>query len=423
MPPGGGLAPAADALPLPVDMLLVCVALAGWGLAVWLLLRRSPGPASPPDGSLQPVSPADLPVDPLPACAVVLDGLGAIIQVNEEAASQFGETVGAILRHPAARSALSAALRAPVPIGSTAGSGRAELPPVCSTTFTLDVPVPRTLHLMLRRLPGGKGQDRRVLVVLTDRSEAQAADRMRMDFVAHASHELRTPLASLSGFIDALQGAAGENPVMRQQFLDIMRQQSERLKRLIDRLLYLSRVQAHEHQRPRDVVEVADLMAIVLGEVAPRFEQKGRTLTVEIEDDLLIRADEDEMVQVLLNLIENALRYGAEEGDPLTLTLSARRAVSPDDRWPADGGVILGVRDSGRGMEAHHLPRLTERFYRVGLPADGAGQGTGLGLSIVRHILDRHGGRLRIASAPGKGTTCLVWLPPAGAALAVSPVE
>ncbi|MBF0858891.1 two-component sensor histidine kinase [Gluconobacter sp. LMG 31484] len=404
-------------------MVLVCVALAGWVLAVWLLLRQPRVPTSPPDDYLTPVSPADLPVDPLPACAVVLDGLGAIVQVNEEAASQFGETVGAILRHPAARAALSAALRAPAPLPSVGSSGRGDLPPVCSTTFTLDVPVPRTLHLMLRRLPGGKGQDRRVLVVLTDRSEAQAADRMRMDFVAHASHELRTPLASLSGFIDALRGAAGENPVMRQQFLDIMSQQSERLKRLIDRLLYLSRVQAHEHQRPRDVVDVADLMAVVLGEVAPRFEQEGRTLKLEIEDDLLVRADEDEMVQVLLNLIENALRYGARSGDPLTITLSAKRAVTPDDRWPADGGIILGIEDNGCGMEAHHLPRLTERFYRVGAPTDGAGQGTGLGLSIVRHILDRHGGRLRIASAPGKGTTCLVWLPAASATLAVSVVE
>ncbi|MBF0862056.1 two-component sensor histidine kinase [Gluconobacter kanchanaburiensis] len=411
-------------------MVLVCVALAGWVLAVWLLLRQPRLPAFPPEDYLRPVSPTDLPVDPLPACAVVLDGLGAIVQVNEEAASQFGETVGAILRHPAARAALSAALRVPV-LSSAYGAGgstdsssangvpaasRADLPPVCSTTFTLDVPVPRTFHLMLRRLPGGKGQDRRVLVILNDRSEAQAADRMRMDFVAHASHELRTPLASVSGFIDALQGPAGENPAIRQQFLGVMRQQSERLKRLIDRLLYLSRVQAHEHQRPRDLVDVADLMAVVLGEVAPRFEAEGRTLRLQIEDDLVIRADEDEIVQVLLNLIENALRYGAGEAEPLTITLSARRAVIPDDRWPADGGVILGVEDDGCGMEAHHLPRLTERFYRAGA---GTGHGTGLGLSIVRHILDRHGGRLRIASAPGKGTTCLVWLPPARGSLAV----
>lgn len=190
-------------------MVLVCVALAGWVLAVWLLLRQPRVPTSPPDDYLTPVSPADLPVDPLPACAVVLDGLGAIVQVNEEAASQFGETVGAILRHPAARAALSAALRAPVPASPSGSSNRGS---AAGLLHDLYARCAGSAHASpdAAPAPGRKGQDRRVLVVLTDRSEAQAADRMRMDFVAHASHELRTPLASLSGFIDALQGRPGK---------------------------------------------------------------------------------------------------------------------------------------------------------------------------------------------------------------------
>ncbi|WP_346266646.1 sensor histidine kinase [Neokomagataea anthophila] len=353
------------------------------------------------------VEPPELPIDGFPGSVLLLDTLGALLQANQEAVSQFGDSIGAILRHPAARGALSAALRAEALVQDGA-------PPVCSTTFTLDVPIKRTMFVALRRIPGAKRLNDRILVLLTDRSEAHALDRMRIDFVAHASHELRTPLASLSGFIDALRnGGASTDEAVRQQFLDVMAQQSARMKRLIDRLLYLSRVQAHEHQKPQNIVEVSDLMALVLDEVAPRFEGEGYALKFDIEDDLFIHADEDELVQVMLNLIENALRYGKYDDKLLTVTLMARRAAEQDDRWPTEGGVVLSVKDDGRGMEAHHLPRLAERFYRV-VDAGQVGrtQGSGLGLSIVRHIIDRHQGRMHMASAPNQGTSCLVWLPP-----------
>lgn len=391
---------------------LALLALTGWG-AVFLVLRRlkrltiTEPPLILPETAVSHYP--ELSIDSFPGSVLLLDSLGALLKANEEAASQFGDGIGAILRHPAARGALSAALRAETT------EGLSHLPPVCSTTFTLDVPVARTLHVALRRIPAQRRYMDRVLVLLTDQSEARALDRMRIDFVAHASHELRTPLASLSGFIDALRNneVTGADPGIRQQFLEVMTQQSARMKRLIDRLLYLSRVQAHEHQRPRQVVDVADLMAVVLGEVAPRFDEAGYNLKLAVEDALYIRADEDELVQVILNLIENALRYGKQDDRVLNVTLFARCVADRDDRWPLAGGVLLGVKDDGRGMASHHLPRLAERFYRVA-DANRVSQGTGLGLSIVRLIVDRHEGRLQISSAPNKGTTCLVWLPPTG---------
>ncbi|EHH68217.1 sensor histidine kinase [Gluconobacter morbifer] len=394
---------------LPLTVALGVAALGGWGGLVASVLYRRRSTVRPSDvRTVADLSAPDLrlPIDAFPASVLLVDALGALLHANEDAIAQFGDSMGAILRHPATRAALFAALRAePATEGDPV--------PLCSTTLTLDVPVPRTLHLALRRLPGGKGRSRRLLVVLSDRSDAQAVDRMRTEFVAHASHELRTPLASMSGFIDALKDGAGESVQLRTQFLDIMAQQCARMKRLIDRLLYLSRVQAHEHQRPRDLLDVSELMAVVLGEIAPRFEQENRHLRVDVEDGLLIHADEDEMTQVLLNLIENALRYGAGAEDGLTVTLFARRQITADDSWPAENGVLIGVQDNGCGIAPHHLPRLTERFYRVG-EARQDGEGTGLGLSIVRHILDRHGGRLKIVSSPGNGATCLVWLPAAG---------
>lgn len=383
------------------------LALAGWGMA-WRLSRHT-GPVQ--SSTTTETRPNDITrlVDTIPGMALILGPMGQVLACNAEAQTRYGDSLNALLRHPNTRDALNTALNAP----PTAGTG---LPAACSATITLDVPIRRSIRLSMRRLAGASGRDSLVLTLLNDRSTIRAVDRMRADFVAHASHELRTPLASLSGFIDLLRTDDPAESSSRTLYLDIMDQQATRMQRLIDRLLYLSQLELNTHQRPRDRLDVEELFARILGEVTPRFRDASRQLDVRQEEGLTLLANEDELVQLFLNLIENAIRHATRPDHPLHVRLQARQAT-PDDH-PAAGtaGILLSVEDDGPGIEAHHLPRLTERFYRVTDRPDSssaADQGTGLGLAIARQILDRHGGRLHIESTPGRGTTCLIWLPAA----------
>ena len=251
--------------------------------------------------------------------------------------------------------------------------------------------------------PAAPGEaDRRpdfVVVRIEDLTEARRLDRMRADFVANASHELRTPLASVSGFIETLQGPARDDAAVRDRFLAVMSEQAARMKRLIDDLLSLSRVEMRAHLKPRARVDLGEVLAHVVDLVAPMAKSADATVVLEGgAEPLAVRGDRDELVQVFGNLVENAVKYGGSGG---RVEIVARGE---------DGRVVVAVRDHGDGIDPVHLPRLTERFYRAHTETNGAKRGTGLGLAIVKHIVSRHGGRLEIASRLGEGSVFTVVL-------------
>jgi two-component system phosphate regulon sensor histidine kinase PhoR len=230
-------------------------------------------------------------------------------------------------------------------------------------------------------------------------------EEMRADFIANASHELRTPLAALLGFIETLQGTAKDDPAAREKFLAIMQGQATRMARLIDDLLSLSRIELNAHLQPNTP---ADLAAIVR-QVVDGLQTLARDRGVEIKvasppDTLMVLGDRDELIRALENLVENALKYGAA-GKRLDITLARgqTRGGTPEAR--------VAVRDYGPGISPEHLPRLTERFYRVDVADSRAQGGTGLGLALVKHVLNRHGGRLTIESTLGQGATFTMHLP------------
>ena len=255
-------------------------------------------------------------------------------------------------------------------------------------------------------LPGGAGSPRHlVLLSLRDLTPLRRVEEMRADFVANASHELRTPLASLSGFIETLQGPARNDSASRDRFLAIMKEQATRMARLIDDLLSLSRIEQKVHIHPDTT---ADLVVIV-NEVTDGLSPLARERDVEIKiidraESLDVLGDRDELIRVFENLIENALKYGAS-GKRVDITLSR----APSTGEPRD--ALASVRDYGPGIAPEHLPRLTERFYRVDIGESRAQGGTGLGLALVKHILNRHRGRLMIESTPGSGANFSVRLP------------
>jgi two-component system, OmpR family, phosphate regulon sensor histidine kinase PhoR len=249
----------------------------------------------------------------------------------------------------------------------------------------------------LRALADGDG---RCIVLLDDVTQAKATERMRVDFVANASHELRTPLATLTGFIETLQGPAAEDEPARQRFLAIMAQEADRMRRLIDDLMSLSRIELDKFIRPTQPLLLTGIAAEVARTLAMRLEADQRQLVIEEPADLpAVRADRDQVLQVLHNLVSNALKYG-RTGTPITVNLAAM----PDH-------LRISVRDIGDGIAPEHLPRLTERFYRVDSQRSRTMGGTGLGLAIVKHIVERHRGRLEIDSRQGEGSVVSFTLP------------
>ncbi len=241
------------------------------------------------------------------------------------------------------------------------------------------------------------GDGRRV-VHLVDRTGSYAAERMRVDFVANASHELRTPLASMLGYVETLREDAGDDPETRGRFLKIVFGEAQRMQRLIEDLISLSRIEAEKYRIPDKAVELADLIEEVTVELSG--SPRAADLVTQISDVAPVAGDSTQLSQLLHNVIGNAMKYG-RDATPVTVTLQPE----------GEAMVRLTVSDEGEGIPPQHLPRLTERFYRVDSGRSRSLGGTGLGLAIVKHIVERHRGRLDIASAVGKGTTVSILLP------------
>jgi two-component system phosphate regulon sensor histidine kinase PhoR len=239
---------------------------------------------------------------------------------------------------------------------------------------------------------------------LHDLSDARRLERMRVDFVANASHELRTPLASLLGFVETLEGPAKEDAEARTRFLAIMREQAQRMSRLVDDLLSLSRIEQHLHVRPETPVDLVGIFKHIADTLSPVAEERDVELVIEAPTEVVVPGDRDELLRVAENLIENAIKYGAS--DPATKDRRVVIELSDQGRQ-----AHIAVRDFGTGIAPEHLPRLTERFYRVDAGQSRAKGGTGLGLAIVKHIIARHGGRLNIESKLKEGATFIVTLP------------
>ncbi len=263
------------------------------------------------------------------------------------------------------------------------------------------------IHEMSARVLPPEAGLRGVLVSFHDVSHREEAEQQRRDFVANVSHELRSPLTTLSGFIETLQESARDDPQARERFLGIMAREAQRMAALVQDLLSLSRVESDEKIRPRGRVVLGDVLRATLAALRPRLDAAG----VEVVQDappgpVAVPGDRDQLAQVFHNLIENALKYGGSGG---RIDIETRHHASyPGLHGPA---VAVSVTDHGEGIDPIHLPRLTERFYRVDDDRAREKGGTGLGLAIVKHIVNRHRGRLVMRSTPGSGSAFTVVLP------------
>jgi len=328
-------------------------------------------------------------VERLPDPLMKLDAAGNLAWRNATAVSAFGTETAALLRHPELRAALAEVL-------ATATPRRASL--------TTGAPVARDLDATLIPVGGP------VYLLLADRTRERALEKMRADFVANASHELRTPLASLIGFVETLQGQAADDPEAQKRFLAIMAEQAARMQRVIQDLLSLSRIEISEHTPPSELLVITPLLERIVAGMEPMLAANNTRIEVALPPDLpAIPADSDQLAQVFTNLLDNAIKYG-KRGGRIRLTAAPG---GTDARFESNG-ILITVADDGPGIPREHIPRLTERFYRVDKGRSRAVGGTGLGLAIVKHVINRHRGRLASDSTEGQGTVFTIWLPARG---------
>jgi two-component system phosphate regulon sensor histidine kinase PhoR len=388
-----------------------------WQAAIGAACLLAAGLALP----LRPEEPARAPRDPaaggralepalgraalerLPNALLLIDAAGTIEYANPAARALFerlrvGEHYSMSFRAPDFLDAIGEAV---------AGGG------ALSFEFTLHGDRSRVIQAhvdgaALRRR-GGDAGDRHAICLFRDRTRDLRLARMRTDFIANASHELRTPLSSIRGFIETLLGPARDDAEARDRFLQIIQSQTERMQRLVDDLLSLNRIELNEHVAPTELQDLGGIARETAEALAPMADERDARIALHLpEPGPQVRGDRDQLIQAIGNLVENALKYGG--GGPVELSLEPPSADHP-------GMVGLTVRDHGEGIPREHIPRLTERFYRVSVKRSRDQGGTGLGLAIVKHILSRHRGELSIESTPGEGSRFTLWLPrEAGAA-------
>jgi two-component system, OmpR family, phosphate regulon sensor histidine kinase PhoR len=377
--------------------IVLCGAIAVLGVAALAPRRERPSTAvgggadqSRDDGTEPPLSALEL-AEALPDPVIIFDVNGSIVYANNAAGETFGELPIGLLLPLKFRSAEMQRLVAAV---------WAEQEPR-SIEHVDRHPIERTFRVFCRTV--GKNGDL-ALLHFKDQSELRRIDRMRADFIANASHELRTPLASISGFIETLRGPAREDERAREHFLQIMHGQTTRMARLIDDLLSLSRLEMKPLHRSGERVDVVAVMKDLVEGLSHRAADKGVVIDVHYPAaPMLVPGSRDELTQVFENLLENAIKYGSS-GKAIEVTFERLAQASRPE-------IAVSVRDFGPGIAEEHIPRLTERFYRVDAGANAPQKGTGLGLSIVKHILTRHEGRLSIRSELGKGACFTAYLP------------
>jgi two-component system phosphate regulon sensor histidine kinase PhoR len=362
------------------------------GAAIFLGLSA---PEAPSEAALQESPPALTPLSraviaQLPAPVMLLDESERVILVNDSMRALVGsgvenKHVSAVLRNPAVLTA----------IDQTAHDGEP-----ATVQFTLPVPIERHYQAYVARVSAAPPI---MALLLHDLTAIRRSEQMRADFVANASHELRTPLAAVSGFIDTLRGHAKDDEAARDKFLGIMSVEAARMRRLIDDLLSLTRIEMNEHVPPQHRIQLDHVVREAAAALSPLA--RGDHVTMEISTPVHLSpvvGDRDELIQLFQNLIHNAIKYGREDGH---VWISCGQTP--------DGQVFATVKDDGEGIASSAVPRLTERFYRVDVKRSREKGGTGLGLAIVKHIVSRHQGRLQIESKLGEGSSFTVLLPPA----------
>ncbi len=378
-----------------LSLLKALIGFAGIAAAAWIAGDRAspddriPGPQAP-----RPISEPQLDriIASLPDPVIAVGRDGRVAAFNPPArllapALRRGDPASIALRIPDVVDAIRI-------VGSTDESRRVE--------FSERAPSERWWEAFVIPAGDSGGDGGLLLLTFHDLTPLRRVEEMRADFVANASHELRTPLAALRGFIETLQGSARDDREARERFLEIMRLQATRMSRLIDDLLSLSRIELNAHIRPDTPVDIVSIVRQVADALQMLARERGLEVAIAAPSEpLIVLGNRDELTRLFENLIENALKYGA----------SGKKVEIGIARLAAEGEAEISVRDYGPGIAAEHLPRLTERFYRVDVVESRTQGGTGLGLALVKHILNRHRGKLSIRSKPGEGATFTVRLP------------